>query len=731
MRIDYESRLNPAQLEAVTAGDGPQLVIAGAGSGKTRTIVYRLAWLLDHGVPAGNILLLTFTRKAARQMIERAETLLGSALPGLMGGTFHGYAYSVLRRYPAPGQDRESTIMDRSDAEGVIKGLKTELGLGKGDRSFPKSGTVLELLSKSRNKEVDLPALLFRESFHLTAYAEDLARIDDAYVKAKRKANLLDYDDLLFELERMFRERPEVLEAQRERMRYLMVDEYQDTNLVQARLVRLLAGERQNVMAVGDDAQSIYAFRGADVRNILDFRESFPKARIVKLEQNYRSTQPILDLTNKLLEGAPGQYQKNLFTTREEGDKPILVRPLSDLTQARLVADAVLELMGRFRPSEVAVLFRAGYQSYPVEVELTKRGVKFKKYGGLRYTEAAHVKDVLSFVRLTLNPSDLPAWQRALSHVPKVGPKTAQQIYQAVVTGDREALSKLLGRNRELSALFRDLESLQRVSRKPLALIEAIMAFYRPILERGYPDDFPQRLAGLEELMQIASGYEEADLFLTDLSLENPEPRGPEDAEPGESVVLSTIHSAKGLEWSAVLIIDLVEERFPSRHALAKQEDFEEERRLFYVACTRARDHLRLFMPSSIYRRGIEATEPAMASPFLRELDPRLMVERRESLSGGLCDPSAQVQPMSAPRTEEGPPPSRFSASGGKSFPPASTAASGSPSAPGKSGPLPFCKHKIFGRGKIVADLGGNKFRVNFPGFGLKVIIGDYLELEE
>jgi len=718
--IDFEKHLNPAQLEAVRHQGGPILVIAGAGSGKTRTIVYRLAHLLEQGVPARGILLLTFTRKAAQEMIGRAERLLGSAAPGIAGGTFHGFAFSVLRKFPPPGYDRSPSIMDRSDAEGMIKDIKSELGLGKGDRSFPKSSTVLELLSKSRNKERPLADLLTLESFHLAGYAEDLLRIEETYVKAKRQAGILDYDDLLFKLEELFRTTPEVLRFQQERFRHIMVDEYQDTNLVQARLVRRQAGERMNVMAVGDDAQSIYAFRGAEVRNILDFPDQFPGAKIVKLEQNYRSTQPILNLTNKLLEQAPYQYQKHLFTERENGARPVLVRPLSDLTQARHAADAVQDLLRDYRPAEVAVLFRAGFHSYPVEVELAKRGIRFKKYGGLRYAEAAHIKDVLSFLRLTLNPADLPAWQRALSLVKGVGPKTAADVYKAVLSGNKAELRKYLARNRDLSELFQRLEALQAMERKPLTLLESIMEFYRPILEHTYPDDYPHRLAGIEELMHIASSYEESDLFLSDLSLENPEPK---DAEPGESVVLSTIHSAKGLEWSAVLLIDLVEERFPSRHALAKQEDFEEERRLMYVACTRAKDQLFLYAPATIYRRGLDANEPAMPSPFLRELDPRCYEERRESLAGGLNAHSV------APKTGEGVrqcPPTDHSVA--QKYP----QEAGEPPAKRIMGPgLPFCRHKIFGRGKVIADLGGNKFRVNFPGFGPKVIIGDYLEMED
>lgn len=429
--IEFAKELNAAQYEAVTTLDGPVLVIAGAGSGKTRTVVYRLANLLERGVPASSILLLTFTRKAANEMLQRASRLLGYGVQGIAGGTFHAFAYSLLRQYhPARLEGRDLTIMDGADSVAAIQHCKDALGIARGDKSFPKTQTVLSLLSKSRNKELPLDEVLRREAYHLLVHADGVSRIGEAYAEYRAEHGLLDYDDLLFEVERLLRERPDLLAHLRDRYRYIMVDEYQDTNLVQARLVQLLAGEGGNVMAVGDDAQSIYAFRGANVQNILSFPQFFPGTRIIKLEENYRSTQPVLDLTNAILAEAPQAYRKHLYTSREDGVLPQVVRPLSDLTQASIVVSRVSELLRTYPPHEIAVLFRAGFHSYHVEVQLNKLGIRFRKYGGVRYSEAAHVKDVMAYARLVLNPLDLPAFQRVAALSRGVGPKTTLRLYE-------------------------------------------------------------------------------------------------------------------------------------------------------------------------------------------------------------------------------------------------------------------------------------------------------------
>ncbi len=722
----YTRNLNPAQLEAVTVVDGPVLVIAGAGSGKTRTIVYRLAYLADQGVPPSSILLLTFTRKASQEMLHRASMLRGTGdkgLIGVTGGTFHSFAFGVLRRFAGAQSpdgrtpDNRVTIMDQADAEGVIRDARDRLKIAKGDRSFPRRGTVLQLISKSRNKERLLEDVITDEAAHLMPYAEDMARLTREYTVFKAEHGLFDYDDLLFEFERLLTDHAPAAEYVRQRFSHLMVDEYQDTNLVQARLVRLIAGETANVMAVGDDAQSIYAFRGAQVQNILGFPDMFPGTKLVRLEQNYRSTQPILDLTNGILAQAQAQFKKHLFSQRTDGARPQLIRTMSDRTQAKAVVNKVLEL-ARARPMhEVAVLFRAGYQSYSLELALNKVGIKYRKYGGMRFNEAAHVKDALAWLRLVRNPADLPAWGRVLEHVKGVGPKTCAKVHAAAMAGDeafiRTTCKRLPGVAREMAFI----DGLRTMNQAPAALLETVLEHYRPILEQKHPDDYPKRQAGLEQLHQIAMGYPDLEAFLADISLESPDDDvGP---DPEDRLVLSTVHSAKGLEWGAVCIIDMVEDRFPSRHAMNRAEDLEEERRLLYVACTRARDALCMFVPGSIYNQYSQMSEPVAASPFIADLPEGSFELWRENWSGVLSRVEGDGRGVAMSAMAAGAPEPLADIPT-----PAPTTAWADPTR------LGYCTHRIFGRGKIIAAPGPDKYRVNFPGFGVKTILADYLELE-
>lgn len=737
------STLNPAQLEAVTAPDGPVLVIAGAGSGKTRTIVHRLAWLAEQGVPASDMLLLTFTRKASREMLLRATALLGYSIGGVHGGTFHSFAFSVLRQYRPAWAEGPVTVMDSADSASAIQQCKERLKVGKGDRSFPKTQTIIGLLSKARNKEISIGDVLQRDAQHLLPHADALESIGEAYRGYRRQHGLLDYDDLLFELEDLLKGDPEagregLAERFRERYRYIMVDEYQDTNRVQARLVRLLAGEAGNVMAVGDDAQSIYAFRGADVRNILDFPKLFPGTRVIRLEENYRSTQPVLDVANAVLAPASEGFRKNLFTTKENTPKTPrvrLVRPMSDLTQANVVAARVEELLDRYQAKEIAVLFRAGYQSYHLEVALSKRGIKFRKYGGLRYAEAVHVKDVVAFVRLAINPLDMPSFERVAGLSKGVGTKTAEKIYHVAAQGDFDALRKACTKYPDLWSDMLLLDKLREHNLTPAALIEMVIEHYTPRLQAIFPDDWPRRQQGLSELAHIASAYTDLEQFVADLSLETPEDDADEFDEAGR-VVLSTIHSSKGLEWDAVILLDLVEDRFPSRHALVRPEDFEEERRLMYVACTRAREDLELFVPATLYSRQNGGNEPATPSPFVRELPFSALEEWQEGYTGRISkrstsfagDPAFSRPSLDIPRELANPNAGRVK---GVFPPPVIPEAKGDRAASKGGAGCGYCRHKVFGRGKIVEQLPPDKCRVNFPGFGLKVILSAFLTLEE
>ena len=522
------------------------------------------------------------------------------------------------------------------------------------------------------------------------------------------------------------------------RYREIMVDEYQDTNRVQARLVRLLAGEAGNVMAVGDDAQSIYAFRGADVRNILDFPKLFPGTRVIRLEENYRSTQPVLDVANAVLAPASEGFRKNLFTTKENTPKTPrvrLVRPMSDLTQANVVAARVEELLDRYQAKEIAVLFRAGYQSYHLEVALSKRGIKFRKYGGLRYAEAVHVKDVVAFVRLAINPLDMPSFERVAGLSKGVGTKTAEKIYHVAAQGDFDALRKACTKYPDLWSDMLLLDKLREHNLTPAALIEMVIEHYTPRLQAIFPDDWPRRQQGLSELAHIASAYTDLEQFVADLSLETPEDDADEFDEAGR-VVLSTIHSSKGLEWDAVILLDLVEDRFPSRHALVRPEDFEEERRLMYVACTRAREDLELFVPATLYSRQNGGNEPATPSPFVRELPFSALEEWQEGYTGRISkrstsfagDPAFSRPSLDIPRELANPNAGRVK---GVFPPPVIPEAKGDRAASKGGAGCGYCRHKVFGRGKIVEQLPPDKCRVNFPGFGLKVILSAFLTLEE
>lgn len=778
--IDYAHALNSAQYEAATCGDGPVLVVAGAGSGKTRTITYRLSWLADHGVPPESMLLLTFTRKAAQEMLQRAATLSDHALSLVQGGTFHSFAFGVLRRYrPDWLEDRPFTVMDSADINAAVKACKDELRLGKGDRSFPRTQAIVGFLSKARNKEMCLEEVLQREAYHLLPYAEPLMRLSEAYDAYRREKGLLDYDDLLFELEHLLRTNEHAAENLRRRYTHILVDEYQDTNLVQARIVRLLAGPEGegtppgNVMAVGDEAQSIYAFRGANVRNILDFPKLFPGTRVIRLEENYRSTRPILDVANNLLEHATESFRKKLFTRKEGGAPVRLVTPLSDMSQAKLVVRRIEDLLTRHLPHEIAVLFRAGFHSYHLEMALNQAGIAFRKYGGLRYTEAAHVKDVMAYARLLLNPLDMPAFSRVAELHEGIGPKTVLKLYNVALSADGAALDRACARFPSFREDLRFVAEMRARPLHPVTALELIVDHYRPMLESRYPEDWPRRQQGLEEILQMAAGYNDLDLFLADLALDSPE----EEEEDNEGrITLSTIHSAKGLEWNAVLVIDLVEDRFPSRHALARPEDFEEERRLMYVACTRARQELDLYAPATIYSKAEQGTQHVAQSPFVRELPAALTEEWVESYGGGLsrrarggmfADPFTPRPAPSGPGAGFGrgrhtglaapaglSPAQRLAATRALQdaddcqLPPderggARPAARAEGNAAGSASVLDaakavaagarpcFCRHKIFGRGKVLGFMAPNKVQVNFAGFGVKVILADYLQLED
>ncbi len=645
LSIDYAAALNPQQLAAVTAGDGPSLVIAGAGSGKTRTLVYRVAYLIDAGVDPSNILLLTFTRKSAQEMLERAGDLIGSRSQRVYGGTFHSVANLLLRRYGrAVGIEPGFTILDRGDAEDLIALCRAQLGLNEKDKRFPRKGTIMEMISKSENTLRSLDEIILEEFSHFADHAEDLGRLQKAYQAAKRQKQLLDYDDLLVMLRQLLLLDESARHAISRQYRYILVDEYQDTNRLQAEVIRQLASTHNNVMVVGDDSQSIYAFRGATFKNIMDFPLLFPGTAIYKLEENYRSTQPILNLANCIIDEAAEKYTKRLFTRKIDGPLPALVEAAGENAQSRFIAQKILELREEGVPlGEMAVLFRSSFHSFDLEIELSRKGLPFIKRGGVKFIETAHVKDLLAHLRVLANPLDTVSWHRVLMLVEGVGPKKAQDLLAALVKADQpyEVLRGVSGRSGQgLKNLANMLESLAGADRaRPAEQVTHIYEYYLPILKEQY-DDYPKRVRDLEHLHTIAEKYPGVEDFLADLALEPPDGsaidvEGPDRDD--ERLVLSTIHSAKGLEWQCVFVIWIVDGKFPSVYSFITDEELEEERRLFYVAVTRAKRHLFLTYPINVYDKtsGMLLTKP---SRFLDHVSPDLLETVALVEEGGRAD---------------------------------------------------------------------------------------------
>ena len=605
---NYAEELNAQQLAAVEAVDGPALVIAGAGSGKTRTLVYRVARLIDLGIAPSSILLLTFTRKAAQEMLERVGLLIGLRSQQVSGGTFHSTANLLLRRYGQPvGLESGFTILDRSDSEDLISLLRGQLGLNDMGKRFPRKHTIGEMFGKTANTLASLEDIVLDEYSHFGNFLTELTKLQTAYELAKRQRQLVDYDDLLVKLLELLVVDEYSRETISQAFRYILVDEYQDTNRLQASLVRNLAATHQNVMVVGDDSQSIYAFRGATFRNIMEFPELFPGTTIYKLEENYRSTQPILQLANKLIAAAPERYSKTLFTRKEEGPLPSLVQAMGENAQSRFIAQKILELREEgIALDEIAVLFRSSFHAFDLELELTRRNLPFIKRGGFKFVETAHVKDLLAHLRVIHNPLDTVSWNRLLLLLEGVGPKKSKDLIAMILQahGSYEGLKQSTGRSAPgLRHLAATLEQLTEEPLSPAVLLGEMLEYYLPLLKDQY-DDYPKRIRDLEHLSVMAERYADLNQFLADLTLEPPNESVSDVEAPDnddERLILSTIHSAKGLEWRCVFVIWLVDGRFPSAYSFADDDGLEEERRLLYVAITRAKQHLFLTYPINVY----------------------------------------------------------------------------------------------------------------------------------
>ncbi|MDD5691603.1 MAG: ATP-dependent helicase [Candidatus Omnitrophica bacterium] len=600
-KIDYHKELNCAQLTAVESIDGPHLVIAGAGSGKTRVLVHRVAYLVEKGVRPEQILLLTFTRRASEEMLRRAALLLDERCKHVSGGTFHSFANMILRKYAGLlGISNNFTILDQADAEDAVNFVRTKLGYHKSEKRFPRKHAILEVISKSVNKSSQLSDVLYDEYPQFMEFTEEIKKIRDEYNKYKRQKSLLDYDDLLVFLKNLLSQHEDVRQLLSAKYKYIMVDEYQDTNKLQAHIACLLAADHANIMVVGDDAQSIYSFRGANFKNIIDFPKIFKGTQIITLEENYRSTQPILNLTNAVIAQAKEKFEKSLYTKKKEGNIPVFIDCSDENSQSSFVADKILELREEgVGLNDIAVLFRSGWHSNDLEITLASRNIPFVKYGGQKFVEAAHIKDILSYLRIAYNAQDQVSWLRALLLIPGIGPKTGQKIIELLAQKGNAAGDALLKKNDTLMKLFGLLKEVDIQGDEPAKIIERFLGFYQPLLKIKY-DDFNKRLNDLDSLLRIAQRYKSVEQFLVDMALEPPErsivEAGKKDRDDFP-LTLSTIHSAKGLEWHTVFLIYVAEGHLPSYLSLETEDEIEEERRLLYVAATRAKVNLFLLKP--------------------------------------------------------------------------------------------------------------------------------------
>lgn len=605
-KINYDKELNASQLEAVKTKEGSVLVIAGAGSGKTKTLTYRVARLIESGVKPDNLLLLTFTKKAADEMLNRAVMILDSRCEKVAGGTFHSFSNYILRKYSdLLGLKNNFTIIDRADAEDVVNHIRGQI-IEKQEKRFPRKGTILDIYSKAVNKNMTAEAVIESEYNQFSHCIEKINEISKQYVSYKRSNSLLDYDDLLLYLRTLLQSNDEIRKKLSSQYKYIMIDEYQDTNSLQADIIKLLASEHNNVMAVGDDSQSIYSFRGANFRNILDFPAIFPNTKLIKLEQNYRSSQNILALTNEVIDKAKEKYTKNLFSNIENPEKPALICTNDMQTEAEFVAQRVLELQeDDISLNDIAVLCRSARMTYNLEIELAKRAIPYKKFGGLKFIETAHVKDVIAHLRVVLNPNDIISVNRILLLLNGVGSQTAMRLLPMVAQEnvDTQKLMLPAKSSDSVKKLFTTVEKQRKNLLKPSLIVDNILEYYYPILADKY-DDYQKRLKDLEHFRYLSEQYTNLEDFLSDLALEPPDSSVSEvedGAQKDEYLTLSTIHSAKGLEWRAVFIIGAVDGRFPSVYSFNSEEELDEELRLMYVAATRAKTYLYITYPIDMF----------------------------------------------------------------------------------------------------------------------------------
>ncbi len=654
LHIDYARELNEQQYAAATAVPGPSLVIAGAGSGKTRTLTYRVAYLLEQGIPPDRLLLLTFTNKAAREMMRRVSELLGQDLPELWGGTFHSIGNRILRQHaPLLGYQRDFTILDREDAEQLIGACVVEAGIDKTAAHFPKKQVLASIFSMAANTCQSVAALLESKYEDFSGWAPQIQAVAKAYQERKRATGGMDFDDLLVLWLRLLREHSEVREEYGRRFQFVLVDEYQDTNRLQSDIVDLLAERHHNLTVVGDDAQSIYAWRGANYANIMQFPARYPEAKIYKIETNYRSTPQILEVANAAIKGNVRQFAKELAPVRKPGEKPALVACSDTTQQAAFVAQRVLELVeegGSLK--EMAVLYRSHFHALELQLELTRRQIPFSITSGMRFFEQAHIKDVAAYLKLAANPRDELSFKRLALLLPGVGDKGADKLWKAhKVALEQQSAAEASGTpvsvaralqaaggcagKKTAVAWAQYVATMSQLETAPVAgvpsrMIELVLeAGYEDYLEETYPN-YQVRLEDLKQLASYSIQFESLQDFLAQLALvSNVEAEAEPQSEDDDKLRLSTIHQAKGLEFQVVFVIMLCDGLFPSARSVetGDEDALEEERRLFYVAVTRAKDDLYLTYP--LTRAGYDGMGLAMQRPsqFLCEIPADLLQE--------------------------------------------------------------------------------------------------------
>ena len=635
---EHYGKLNREQRSVVMHGGGPMLVLAGAGTGKTTTVTHRVARLVETGADPGSILLLTFTNKAARDMMMRAGRLIGESIGGLWGGTFHHLCNMILRMHGAESGYPESyTIMDRDDTRQMMKEILSEL---RSDGIVPKPAVLIAINSLAKNSGRTIEQIVQERFFPLSENIPGISQAIRSYEERKERLNLLDFDDLLVNTLELLCKNGTVADAYQERFMHILVDEYQDTNHIQAEIVDRLAELHRNLMVVGDDAQSIYSFRGADFENIIRFTDRYPEAETYRLTTNYRSTPEILELANDAISHNTRQFRKELRSVKYNSGKPCITALEDVYSQSQFVVSKTGDIQsGGERLSSIAVLYRSHYQSMELQMELQKRGVPFEVRSGLRFFEMAHIKDILSYLRIVLNPFDEMGWKRVLRLIPGVGAVTANRLFGAVCSKNNPLDEMFnvtsLGPKKSLDGLLLLLNALKSIVRDdgmidPSSAIETVMLNgYEKHLYTTYPNA-ASRVEDIGQMRQYASGYETIEEFVSDMSLQaSPAELMPDNAYGDDLLILTTVHQAKGLEWNTVFIIGLNDGRFPSVISL-KEGAEEEERRLFYVAATRAKERLFLcYTLTGGYSDGAGFLKP---SRFIRELDrqhyDRMSIER-------------------------------------------------------------------------------------------------------